>query len=125
MKKLLLPSSFKKASNIEMEQPTAKAQAPKNTRKKSENTLPKDVYKDEIEPQEVELNDKAKLVFSVKRDGEEGLPHVDIRLYMTTPTFEGFTKKGVNFPLEKLRDVLMIFIIVYIYIFESEIASRI
>ena len=81
-------------------------QPPKSESKKSagKSKLPPDTYKDEIKPLELELGEGNKFVFSVKRAGELGLPHVDIRLYITTEKYTGFTKKGITFPLEMLYD---------------------
>ncbi len=84
------------------QQTTAKAKTKPNTA----STLPEDVYRDEIPPKEVVIDDSNKLVISVKRGGEFGLPHVDIRHYVTTERYTGFTKKGVNFPLELLFDLI-------------------
>ncbi|MBR5215336.1 MAG: hypothetical protein IKV80_03830 [Bacteroidales bacterium] len=78
----------------------------KKEEKKQYRELPPDEYKDEIPPRELELDETNKLVISVKRGGEYGLPHVDIRHYVTTERFTGFTKKGVNFPLEFLYELL-------------------
>lgn len=74
--------------------------------KKATRTLPPDEYKDEIEPRELELDETGKLVISVKRGGDFGLPHVDIRHFVTTDRFTGFTKKGINFPLEFLYELI-------------------
>lgn len=68
--------------------------------------LPPDEYKDEIEPKELELDETGKLVISVKRGGDYGLPHIDIRHFVTTDRFTGFTKKGINFPLEFLYELM-------------------
>ena len=73
---------------------------------KSEGRLPSDEYKDEIEPKEIVLDENGNLVISVKRGGEYGLPCVDIRHYVTTERFTGFTRKGVNFPLELLLELV-------------------
>ena len=73
--------------------------------KEEKRQLPPDEYTDEIEPKEIILDDTGKLVISVKRGGDYGLPHVDIRHYVTTERFTGFTKKGVNFPLEFLYEL--------------------
>ncbi len=67
-----------------------------------DNLLPPDEYRDEIDPVEIPLNENGKLVISVKRGGEFGLPKVDIRFFATTEVYTGFTKKGVNFDLDKL-----------------------
>lgn len=73
---------------------------------KKKKTLPPDTYKDEIEPIEVVIDESRKFIFSVKRGGEFGLPCVDFRQYSTTEAYTGFTKKGVNFPLEYLCDII-------------------
>lgn len=84
--------------------------APEPKKSKKENKvkaeLPSDEYRDEIPPKEIVIDESGKLVISVKRGGEYGLPHVDIRHYMTTERFTGFTKKGVNFPLEFLLELM-------------------
>lgn len=75
--------------------------------KKTEGSkLPPDDYKEEIEPKELILDDNNKLIISVKRGGDYGLPFVDIRHYVTTERYTGFTKKGINFPLEFLLDLI-------------------
>ena len=88
--------------------PKEVAKAPKEEKPKKEkkSKLPADTYKDEIEPLEMELSDKVKLIFAVKRQGELGLPNVDIRMYMTTDVYTGFTKKGINFPLELIEEFI-------------------
>lgn len=83
--------------------PVTEVEEPKKTRKScKDNKLPPDEYKDEIEPIEIKLDDTGKLIISVKRGGEFGLPKVDIRFFATTEVYTGFTKKGVNFNLDKL-----------------------
>ena len=77
----------------------------KKHKKEHTNTLPPDEYKDLLEPVEIPLNDSGKLVISVKRGGEFGLPKVDIRLFATTEVFTGFTKAGVNIYLNKLPEL--------------------
>ena len=67
--------------------------------------LPPDDYEDEIPAKELEIDESNKLVFSVRRGGEFGLPLVDIRHYITTERFTGFTRKGISFPLELLLDL--------------------
>ena len=79
--------------------------APKKTRKSHVNSLPSDTYLDEIAPCEILLNSDGKLVVSVKRGGDLGLPRVDIRFFATTDVYTGFTKKGVNFNLDKLPEL--------------------
>ena len=79
-------------------------EVPQKEEKRS--SLPPDEYKDEIEPKEILIDDDGKLIISVKRGGDYGLPHVDIRHYVTTERYTGFTRKGVNFPLELLLELI-------------------
>lgn len=67
--------------------------------------LPPDEYEDEIPPKELILDECNKLVFSVKRAGDLGLPCVDIRHYVESERFTGFTRKGIHFPLELLLEL--------------------
>ena len=75
-------------------------------KKTKKSKLPPDTYKDEVVPLELKIDETMKLVFTVKRGGELGLPRVDIRQYVTTETYQGFTKKGVNFPLEFMLEFM-------------------
>lgn len=68
--------------------------------------LPPDTYKDEFEPSELVLDESRKFVLSVKRGGDYGLPMCDVRQYQTTELYTGFTKKGINFPIEYLPDLI-------------------
>lgn len=81
---------------------------PKKSKKTKGNSLPSDEYKDEIPPKEIVLSEDGKIVVSVKRGGLDGLPRVDIRFFATTEVYTGFTKKGINFDLEYLPDLLEI-----------------
>lgn len=80
-------------------------------KKKTKNKLPPDTYKKVLkgEPQELHLDDEGtKIVFDVTRKGDDGLPHVDIRLHIATESYEGPTKKGLNFDSEYLLDFMEI-----------------
>ena len=59
-----------------------------------------DEYVDEIPKKVIDLDEdgKWKLVLSCRRrnDDEEGLPYVDIRLYMTSEKYTGYTKNGFS-----------------------------
>jgi metal-dependent HD superfamily phosphatase/phosphodiesterase len=66
--------------------------------------LPPDKYAPLIENRELQVTDNMKLVFSVSRAGDEGLPHIDIRTFITSEAYTGMTKKGINFPMEFLQD---------------------
>lgn len=68
--------------------------------------LPPDVYEDEFPPKEIILDEGNKLVISCKRDLDMGLPRIDIRHFVTSDRYTGFTKKGVNFPLEFLCELV-------------------
>ena len=86
----------------------AKPEKPKKEEKveKKPSKLPPDVYEDEIVPLELVVDDTRKFVLSVKRGGEFGLPMCDVRQYQTTELYTGFTKKGINFPIEFLPDLI-------------------
>lgn len=77
-----------------------------SSKKKSQKDLPSDLYKDEIDPIELVIDDTRKFIISVKRGGEYGLPMCDVRQYQTTELYTGFTKKGVNFPINFLPDLI-------------------
>ena len=88
----------------------------KNTpekKEKKQRDLPADVYKDEIDPIDIEIDETRKFVISVKRGGEFGLPMCDIRQYQTTELYTGFTKKGINFPIELLPDLIELLQVAY------------
>ena len=64
-----------------------------------------DTYEDCIKKKVLQLNESTRLVFSVRRkDDDLGLPWVDIRIYVSSPEYTGFTKKGISFPLERLEE---------------------
>ena len=85
--------------------PAPEKKSQKKEEKKS-SKLPPDAYKDEIEPIELEVDETRKFVLSVKRGGELGLPMCDVRQFQTTELYTGFTKKGINFPIELLPDLI-------------------
>lgn len=83
---------------------TVKPEKPKS-KEKTKNSLPSDAYTEELPPKEVVVDDTRKIIVSVKRGGDLGLICADIRQYQTTQTFTGFTKKGINIPLEVLVEL--------------------
>lgn len=104
---------IKRQPLLKVKEEPKKSEPKKETQKKSKKDLPADVYKDEIEPIDLKIDDTRKFVLSVKRGGEFGLPMCDIRQYQTTELYTGFTKKGVNFPLEHLPDLIELLQVVY------------
>lgn len=100
--------AIKVARKIQRTPIVEKAPEPKKEEKKEKPKLEllPDEYKDEITPKEIPLDETGKLVISVKRGGDYGLPHVDIRHFVHTERFTGFTKKGINFPLEFLYELM-------------------
>lgn len=85
---------------------TPKPETKKQERKSHKNELPPDTFPDLIPEKRINVDEGNDLVISVKRGGEFGLPRVDIRHYVKTEHFEGFTKKGINFNLEFLYDLI-------------------
>lgn len=97
MKLRLLPSAKKK-----MEEQKKKAQE-----KTSKMSRIPDEYREEIPTKFMSIGDgDSRLVFTVQRQGEFGLPHLDIRKFVKTPKYEGPTKSGINIPLESLVEML-------------------
>lgn len=87
--------------------PTKKAATVKEANKRqATKKLPPDTYKPLFEETVVGIDDSRKLVINVQRGGEDGLPCVDVRTYQTTEAYTGYTKKGINFPLNILHDLL-------------------
>ena len=84
----------------------------KKTRKNS-GTLPPDDYKNEFEPIDLDVDETRKFVLSVCRGGDLGLPMCDIRQFQMTERYTGFTKKGINFPVELLPDLVELLHVVY------------
>lgn len=100
-------STYKKAEETPVkEEPKKKKTNKKSYGGNSDFNNTSDEYKDLISPIEIPLDENGKLVISVKRGGLYGLPKVDIRLFATTEVYTGFTKKGVNFDLEKLPELV-------------------
>ena len=78
-------------------------------KKQAQKKLPPDTYEPLIEKSEIVVDENRKFVISVQRGGEDGLPCVDVRTFQTTEAYTGFTKKGINFPLEMLPDLQRVF----------------
>lgn len=76
------------------------------SKKTGKNSLPSDEYKDEFEPLEMPVDENRKFILSVKREPDLGLPCADVRQYMTTEKYTGFTKKGINFPIELIPELI-------------------
>ena len=81
-------------------------EVPEKKKASSDGKLPPDEYKEEFPPRELEIDEGNKLVISVKRGGDYGLPFVDVRHYVTSERYTGFTKKGINFPVEFLVELV-------------------
>lgn len=76
--------------------------------KKEKKTLPSDTYAPLMDATELVVDESRKFVINVQRGGEDGLPCVDIRTFQTTEAYTGFTRKGINFPLEILPDLIRV-----------------
>lgn len=95
-------SKKSKKTGLKLKVVTQEEDTKKRTTKKS--SLPPDEYKQEFEPLELEISETTKIVFSVSRKGDLGLPHFDIRVYTNTEKYTGPTKLGVNLPVEYLLE---------------------
>ena len=74
--------------------------------KREKNTLPTDEYRDEVKPSTLKIDDSRKIVCSIKRGGDLGLLTVDVRQYVTTDVYTGYTKKGITIPFELLDELI-------------------
>lgn len=96
---------LKKQSLLKLAPVQEVKEEPAPKKKSTGKPLPEDSYSDEFEPFEVVIDETKKFVFSVKRQGDLGLLRVDVRLFETTERHTGWTKKGVNFPIENLFEM--------------------
>jgi hypothetical protein len=95
--------------------PVLRANAEEKTNKTSNNTNSGSDKKEKVKKEYIQLvkqremtvSDKAKLVFSVSKT-EEGEPHVDIRLWLTSERYSGPTREGVNFNIENMEEFMSI-----------------
>lgn len=67
--------------------------------------LPVDAYSPEYELNPIHLTDEVEIRMKIIRSGEFGLPYADMRLYVKTSSYTGFTKKGFSLPVAKLHEV--------------------
>lgn len=79
-----------------------------NKSKKEKKSLPPDTYAPLMDAVELVVDESRKFIINVQRGGEDGLPCVDIRTFQTTEAYTGFTRKGINFPLEMLPDLIRV-----------------
>lgn len=78
---------------------------------KPQEELPADEYKNIgiTKTLHINTNDKGaefNVTISVNRAGDEGLPILDIREFIKSAKYTGFTKKGVVIPLELAKDFM-------------------
>ena len=83
-----------------------KTTATEKTKEKSQKKLPPDSYAPLIDAHELVIDENRKFVINVQREGEDGLPCIDIRTFQTTEAYTGYTRKGINFPLDLLPDLI-------------------
>lgn len=93
-------SLTKKVTLVKVEKPV-----PKEKPKKVES-LPPDEYTPLIPQVVIEISESQSLVLRATRGGELGFPRLDIREYVKTEKYTGFTKKGINIPLEHISDLV-------------------
>ena len=92
--KILKPKKVVKSVTEEVEKP--------------KRVIEDEEYPDLLDKKELVLGESNKLVFSVARGGEYGLPMIDIRHYVNTKKYSGPTKKAVRIPLEMLYSFMEI-----------------
>ena len=67
----------------------------------------KDFYPDEFDPEVIPVDTNRDIKLSVRRQGEMGLPHIDMRVWAHTDLYTGFTKQGFSVPVEQIRDIVV------------------
>ena len=82
--------------------------AKEEKKSKQKRVVEDEDYPDLLDKKELVLGETNKLVFSVARGGEFGLPMIDIRHYTKTSKYSGPTKKGIRLPLEMLYSLMEI-----------------
>ena len=103
-KKVVRPTLTKKSLTKKVTLVKVEKPAPKEKPKKVES-LPLDEYTPLIPQVVIEISESQSLVLRATRGGELGLPRLDIREYVKTEKYTGFTKKGINIPLEHISDL--------------------
>ncbi len=78
-----------------------------NKAEKQPETKKDTKFKSMVKPEELEVTDESKLVFSVvAREGESA--YLDIRTHVHTDVYSGPTKKGIHISTEWLPDLIEI-----------------
>ena len=89
---------------IERGEEPKKQQAPKKDNRSYKKS--DDEYKNTIIGEFELTPEKSKIVFSLCRNGEFGLPHFDIRLHIKTLSYVGPTRMGVQIPLNLIDNFI-------------------
>lgn len=63
------------------------------------------MYTQVINPIEMELTEKSKLIFSASKNNKTDEVYVDIRIHVNSERYSGPTKKGITFPLDRIEEV--------------------
>ena len=106
------PSPENKITYLPPSTPETQQGSPEYKRRKTRNNLPADTYKPLTEEKyldvtfdpEEEKNDVQYHVIA-QRQGDLGLPYLDIRQIINSERYQGPTKKGINVPLEYIYDL--------------------
>lgn len=69
-------------------------------------SLPPNEYTPLLPQVTIPISDSLGIVLRATRGGEMGLPRLDIREYVKSERYTGFTKKGINVPLEFIGEIL-------------------
>lgn len=65
-------------------------------------------YEQLIEERVIEIADGVSLVITASRKDKDSSPHIDVRTYIANDNYSGPTKKGINFDVEWLPDLIEI-----------------
>ena len=109
MKKVEEPVVLVKSTLLNGVDPEAvKSYSPRGKKIAENEMKKKSDFIDLIEKKELQVSDSSKLIFSVSKKGEDGIPYADIRHHLTSDTHTGLTKQAIRFPLEYLLDFIEI-----------------
>ena len=63
-------------------------------------------YTEEFDPVRIPIDNFRDINISVKRQGDMGLPHLEMKTWAHTELYTGPTKQGFSVPVEKIRDLI-------------------
>lgn len=94
---------------------------------KAESKPVKQEYVDLTEPVVMDIDETSSFKITCSKLGQDGEPHLDVRTWIETERYSGPTKKGINFPvyhIQEMIDTLVAFRDVLVEIGELQIEEE-